>query len=76
MALARECAAREKAAEALTRALQAVEVMGAALHQLAAFDDQRASAHLAETGSCAWFDSSDSVKVAREALAKVKELTP
>lgn len=63
-----------KTTEALTLALQAVEVMGAALHQLAAFDDQRASAHLAETGSYAAFDSPDSVKVAREALAKMAEL--
>lgn len=61
------CAGFDCLTEAITVAVRAK----AALRTIATFDDARAGAHLAATGSYGRFDEPRSVQVAREALGMV-----
>lgn len=54
--------------------LSPLEIMRAALTEIAAFDDRLASESLARHGSYSSFDEPGAVQTAREALAKVQRL--
>lgn len=50
-----------------------VERLEGALREIAAYDDERASAHLASEGSYAMFDEPGNVEIARQALGEGKK---
>lgn len=56
------------------QALDALNAVKAALTEIAAFNDERASHHLSLTGSYSRFDEPGAVQAARATLTRIKEI--